>query len=632
MVRNKLTSETPAKGYTGRILRVDLSEGTTRVEPLDYVEARRFIGGRGLGAKMLFDEVPPGTDPLGPDNKLFFVTGPVTGTIVPGSSRYVIVTKSPETNLFLDTYGGGYFPAEIKYAGYDAIVIEGQAQHPTYLWVSDEGTELRDATHLWGKPAYEGESALKEEVGDESARVAIIGPAGEKLSNLAVVQNDYYHQCARGGAGAVMGSKRLKAVVVRGSQGVRISDPKGLINYILTTVEQKVVGGGMAGQINDRMKYGTPLTLNLTNAFSILPTRNFQQGKFEGAQEIDGYAFRKKVVAADTACLACNVACTKFSRVKGGPYQGARVGGPEYETNAMLGANLGIDSMEFIVRANALCDDLGLDTVGAGTVIGFAMECYERGLLGQDDVDGLDLRFGNYEAVLKLLPMIAHRQGLGDLLAQGVRRAAEAIGQGSEEFAMQVKGLEYPAYRPSILSPAFALNYAICERGACHRRAWPTIAEQSLPRFSTEGRARLIKALYDERIPWHCGVNCDLAVLLPGLNFDDAAFMFSAVTGWDLSSGEMQTLAERVSSLIRCLNLREGAGREDDTLSPRSFRQEVGGPAAGLALTKDMLDTMLDEYYGLRGWDRQGVPTQETLHALGLDDAAGQISASEEST
>jgi len=612
-------------GYTGNILRVNLTEKRAAVEPLDFEEARRFIGGRGLAAKILFDELCPGVDPLGPENKLILATGPVTGTLVPGSSRYVIVTKSPETNLFLDSYAGGYLPAEIKYAGYDIIIIEGKAENPTYLWINDSNVELRDASHLWGKLTYEAETRLKEEVGDSTARVAVIGPAGENLSNIAIVRNDYWHRCGRGGVGAVMGSKNLKAVVVRGSQGVRIADPKALINYILTTVEDKITRGRAAVVANGLMNYGTLSGISGMNAANILATRNFQKGQFEGAQEMDLDAVRRRLGIRDTSCMSCSMACLKFSRARSGVYAGAKSGALQQETHSMMGSNLDIDSEEFLVQANALCDDLGLDTIEAGSVIGFAMECYERGLLSRDDLGGIDLHFGNESAVVEILPMIAYRQGIGDLFAQGVKLTAEKIGHGSEEFAMHTKGLAYPAYRPGISSPAFALAYAIADRGGCHRRARPFVAEQAMTPFVTDGRARLVKTLYDERIPWHCALCCDLATCTVGLDFEDAAFMFSTVIGWNFTEADMQMLADRVATLVRAYNIREGATRADDTLSPRCFQTETTGPAAGKALTREMLDIMLDEYYALRGWDNEGIPTPETLERLGLADVARDL-------
>ena len=616
----------PAGGYAGRILRVNLTKKVSTVESLNYTEARRFVGGRGLAAKMLFDELSPGTDPLGSENKLIFATGPVTGTMAPGSSRYMIVTKSPETNLFLDTYAGGHFPAEMKYAGYDHIIIEGAAEKPTYLWIDNDNVELRDASHLWGQLSSEAESNLKQEVNDDTTRVAVIGPGGENLSNLAIVQNDYWHRCGRGGAGAVMGSKKLKAVVIRGSQGVRTADHQTLMDYILTTWEDKITKGTMAKVAEGLMMYGTRSGIPGMNAANVLATRNFQEGQFRNRDKANFLpAMRSLLGFRDTSCTCCSLACCKFSKIKSGPYAGTKGGSLQQETHTLMTSNLEIDSEEFSVAANDLCDNLGIDTMGAGTIIGFAMECYERGLLSKKDLGGIDLRFGNQDAVLKLLPMIAHRQGIGDLLAQGIRIASEKIGHGSEDFAMHGKGLAYPAYKPGIASPANALAYAIADRGACHRRARPHVKEQGLPPFSIEGRPQLVKDLYDERIPWHCALSCDFPTYVSGLDFKEAAFILSIVTGWDFTEEEMHTLANRVASLVRAFNCREGATRADDTLAPRSFRVETAGPATGKVLTRKMLNTMLDEYYALRGWDKEGVPTTETLKKLGMVDVAKEL-------
>jgi len=612
----------PAGGYAGKVLRVNLSKGTSAVEPLNFEEARRFIGGRGLAAKMLFDEVPPEVSPLDPKNKLILATGPVTGTLVPGSNRYVIVTKSPETGLLLDTYAGGDFAGEIKYAGFDLIVIEGKAEKPTYLLLRDSQVEIRDATHLWGKTTSETETSLRRELGDETARVASIGPAGENLSNLAIVRNDFWHRCGRGGAGAVMGSKKLKAIVVRGTQGIRIDDPQGLINYILTVVEEKITRGKMSIVATGLMKYGTLSGIPAMNATNILGTRNFQEGQFEGAHEMNLDGVREMIGVRDTSCQCCSIACCKFGRAKSGPYAGAKCGALQQETHSLMGSNLGIDSEEFNVQINSLCDDLGIDTVGTGAVIGFAMECYERGLLNQKELGGMELRFGNQEAVLKILPMMAYRQGLGDWFAQGVKITSEKIGRGSEEFAMHTKGLAYAAYRPGVSSPGFALAYAVADRGACHRRARPFMAERGLTPYVIDGRARLFKALYDERIPWHCALCCDLGTCTIGLDFKDAAFMFSAVIGWEFTENDMQVLADRVASLIKVYNLREGMTRANETLAPRSFHLEATGPTKGSTFTRGMLDSMLDEYYALRGWDQEGIPTPETLGKLGLKDIA----------
>ncbi len=615
-------------GYTGRTLRVNLTDRGIDVEETDLKLARLLIGGRGYAGKVLFDEVGPEVGPLSSENKLIFATGPATGTPMPGSGRHLIVTKSPATGLFLDSYSGGFFAAEMKFAGYDFLIIEGRADTPSYLWVNDADVHIRDASHLWGSTGWEAETRLKEDVGDERARVSVIGPAGERLCNFAVVQNDYYHQCGRGGVGAVMGAKNLKAVVVRGTGGIRVADPRALL-ALLAEVERGVQDSLNSARPSDilreRMEMGTAYSLNLTNKAGILPNRNFKYGGFERAENIDGYAFRKKVIR-DVACYSCNMGCTKITRPTDARYGDFVLGGPEHETNAVFGSNCEVDSMDAIIHANMLCDTLGLDVISVGNVIGWAMECFERGILTQNDTGGVELRFGDAEALFTMIHQIAYREGIGDLLAKGVRQAAKEVGQGSEEFAMEVKGLEYPVYRPGPLSPAFGLNFAVAERGACHRRAWPVVVEQvKLEPFVSEGRAALVKQLYDERLPWHCAVTCDSVVRQFGMGHREAALGLSAITGESWTVEDMQTVSERVASLLRAYNIREGATRADDTLAPRSFEPDERGRGEGRALTREMLDTMLDEYYELRGWDRDGIPPDDLLVALGLGDVASGL-------
>ncbi|MDD5189567.1 MAG: aldehyde ferredoxin oxidoreductase family protein [Dehalococcoidales bacterium] len=602
-------------GYTGKLLRIDLTRRQTAVEDIDLKLARQFIGGRGYGAKLLFDELKPFTDPLSPENKIIYATGPVTGTPVLGANRYVVVTKSPETGLFLDSYSGGCFAPEMKFAGYDFMIIEGKSSAPVSLWIKDDRIEFHDAAHLWGKNAWDAETQLKKDVGDPTARVSVIGPAGEKLSNLALIQNEYYHQCGRGGAGAVMGSKNLKAIVVRGSRSIRIADPKKVMAMLRETIDRTDTMKPAVA----RMKYGSPLTLDSTNLFGILPTLNYKYGQFTGASQIDSVAFRKKVVR-DTSCFGCTIGCTKVTRIEAGEHAGDEMGGPEYETNALLGSNLGIANMDEVIYLNMLCDSLGMDTIGVGNVIGWAIECCERGILSDSDVDGMDLKFGNVPVIAALITKIAYRRGIGDLLAKGVKQAAREVGKGSEEFAMHVKGLEYPAYRPGPASPGFGLAYAVSERGACHRRAWPTIEEQMLEPNSGKGRAALVKRLYDQRVPWHCALTCDFPVLFRGAQIPEAAQTLTAVTGWDLTTTDMQDLCDRVATLLKVFNLREGATEVDDTLAPRSFQPDETGMNRGKALTREMLLEMRQEYYTLRGWDKAGVPTPSTLHKLGLSD------------
>jgi aldehyde:ferredoxin oxidoreductase len=608
-------------GYAGATLWINLSSRELRKLPLDYDLARRYLGGRGLAAKMLFDQLGEGIDALQPENVLIFATGPLTGVAAPGANRTVIVTKSPETGIFLDTYAGGHLGPEIKFAGYDVIVVRGRSDSPVYVRVEDDEVSLTDASHLWGKDCWETERLLKEEMGDEDARTAVIGPAGERLVKFACVSTDYFHQFGRGGAGAVMGSKNLKGIAVRGTKPITVAHPEALLDYVQNKIEWIFTQGPNAQIVKDRIKYGTPLTMDFTQPIGILPTKNFQLGKFERFEEIDGLACKEKIFVADKACYSCNTPCTKFSEVKTGPYSGTAVVGPEYETNALFGSNIGNSSLEAIVKGNVICDRLGMDTVSAGNVIGFVMECYEKGILSKTETDGLDLRFGNVDAAFEMLDKIACRDGVGNLLAEGVRSASQAIKKGSEKFAMQCKGMEYPAYEPRG-SPAFALLYATCDRGACHRRGWPVIVESTKYKpNTTEGRPQLVKDLYDDRTILHSAIVCDLPYNVAGIGQQEMAKIFSLVTGWEVSPSELQVLADRVASLVRSFNVVQGMSRADDTLPPRTMEEPLIGPSREQRITKEMLSEMLDQYYALRGWDIEtGIPLTKTLQELNLNE------------
>jgi aldehyde:ferredoxin oxidoreductase len=614
-------------GYAGTALWVDLSNSIVRKAPLDYDLARRYLGGRGLAAKVLFDELKRETGPLQPENVLIFATGPLTGVAAPGANRTVIVTKSPQTSFFLDTYAGGNFGPEMKFAGYDMIVVRGRAKSPEYIRIQNDEVSLRDASQLWGKDCWETETLLKQEIMDEDARAAVIGPAGERLVKFACVSTDYFHQFGRGGAGAVMGSKNLKGIIVRGTKAINVVDPDTLLERLLTRIEWKFTQGPNAQMVKDRIKYGTPLTMDFTQAIGILPTRNFSSGTFECFEEIDGFANKKKVFASDKSCYSCNTPCAKYSVAKAGAYAGTSVGGPEYETNTMFGSNIGSANLEAVVKANSVCDKLGIDTVSAGNVIAFAMECYEKGVLKANDFNGLELEFGNVDAAIQLLHMIAYREGIGGLLAEGVKIASEAIKNGSEKFAMQSKGMEYPAYEPRG-SPAFALLYATSDRGACHRRGWPVIVEGKYKQHSTEGRPQLVRQLYDNRTILHSALVCDVPYNVAGIDHRDLGEIISAVTGWDITESELETIADRIASLVRSINILEGLSRRDDNLAPRTMEEPLKGegPSKGQYITQEMLNGMLDEYYKLRGWDIEtGVPLRDTLRRLDLDDVENRL-------
>jgi len=604
------------KGICGKLLEVDLTSGKTKDTPIAGGMVEKYLGGRGLGARLLFDLLPAKTDPLSPENVFIFLTGPLTGSTVTGSSKFVVVTKSPLTGGWCDSYSSGRIAVELKKAGYDGMVIRGKANHPCYLKIDDGGIEIREADSIWGKDSFETERMLKEIEKNPSAGVSSIGPAGENLCKFACINSDLYRQAGRGGVGAVMGSKRLKAILVKGTKGMDLHDRKKLSELNRENYQRS----RKSRVAQARMKYGTPLTLNITHAGGILPTKNFQFGTWEKALEkIDSVGVYKSV-KSHKACISCFVPCGLITEASEGKYKGVTLEGPEYETLGMFGSNLLVDSLPTIIQANVLCDKLGLDTISTGNIIGFIMECFERGILSADQTEGFELRFGDAEASLAAIELIARREGFGDLLAEGVRAVADHIGEGSDRFAMHVKGLEFPAYDPR---GAFGsgLSYAVSPRGACHRRAWPPAQEilGGYPPYTAEGKAEMIRALYDENCVLHSLLVCDMPAKFIPLSLDDYANYFQAVTGESISKNDFLTIAGRIETLIRIFNLREGFTRNDDTLPYRTlFEPLPDGPARDQFIGKENFDRMIDDYYTCRGWDSAGVPTAATLQKYGL--------------
>jgi aldehyde:ferredoxin oxidoreductase len=604
------------KGICGRLLDVDLTSGRTGEMGISAAMAKKYLGGRGLGARLLFDLLPPKTDPLSPENILIFLTGPLTGSMVPGSSKFVVVTKSPLTHGWCDSYSSGRISIELKKAGYDGIVVRGKSNFPCYLKIDDNGVEIREADWIWGKDSFTAERTLKELEGNSSAGVSSIGPAGENLCSYACINSDYYRQAARCGVGAVMGSKRLKAIVVRGTKNVEFQDHKRIIelnreNYQRAKVSQV---------FQARSKYGTPLTLNFTHKGGILPTKNFQYGTWEKALgKIDSVGVYKSV-KSHKACQSCFVHCSLITEAADGKYKGTTVEGPEYETIGMFGSNLLIDSLPTIIQANVLCDKLGLDTISAGNVIGFIMECFEKGHLTGKQTEGLELNFGDDEACLAAIELIAHRRGFGEVMSQGVRAAAHHIGGGSDCFAMQVKGLEFPAYDPR---GAFGsgLSYAVSPRGACHRRAWPPAKEilGNYPPYTAEGKGAMIRDLYADNCIFHSLLVCDMPAKFIPLTLDDYANYYLAATGEAISQDDFMAMAGRTETLIRMFNNREGFTRADDTLPQRTLREPLpDGPGKGQCIGEENLNRMIDDFYSCQGWDAAGVPTEATLQKYEL--------------
>jgi aldehyde:ferredoxin oxidoreductase len=600
-------------GYTNRLLEFDLTANAVKICTPEEELYGKYLGGRGFGARLLYDLLPAGVDPLSGENILLILAGPFTGTLVPGAGKYVVITKSPVSKGFVDAYASGRIAVELKFAGYDGLILRGKAAQPSYLYIQDDKVEIRDAAFLWGKDTFETEDLLREALGDHEVGICCIGPAGERLVKFATINSDYYRQAGRGGVGAVMGAKNIKAVVVKGSRGVKSHDHLKLLSLVQDSIA-KIPDSPVA---KARIQYGTPLTLNITNAAGMLPTSNFRKGQFAAAEKINAEACQASTIKS-RACYGCSVGCGKIMEAKEGKYKGSIVEGPEYETLGLLGSNLEIDELPAVIQANILCDRLGVDTISTGCVLGFVMECMEREYLKPEDVNGLEMQFGSAEPALRLIHDIAYRQGAGDWLAEGVRAAAGKIGNNSIDFAMQVKGLEFPAYDPRI-GYGTALAYAVNPRGACHRRAWPPAVEvlgKEKP-CETEGKAGTVKRLYDENSILHSLLVCDMPAKFIPLKPADYAGYYEAVTGKPMTVEELMTIADRVETMIRLFNNREGFSRADDTLPPRAFNEGLlNGPAQGRFIPREALNLIMTEFYALRGWDERGIPSAETLTRL----------------
>lgn len=584
-------------GYRGKVLRVNLTSGQAAVEELNRAWAKDFLGGKGLGIKYLYEELAPGIDPLGPENKLLLFTGPFTGTVVPCSGKLSIVTKSPANGAVLDCSIGGSAAVALKRAGYDAVIIEGRAPGPVYLSINDDRVELLDASAYRGLGCHETETGLKEKHGDD-ASVLAIGPAGENLVSFACISSDLYRQAGRGGVGAVMGGKNLKAVVVRGTGGVRAADAAGLMEVAHQAMKNDLLTDTNLWAYTD----GTPMIVELSQTTGILPTHNFQQGTFDGFAAIKSEA----VAAARLAkkgCTSCGLGCGNYVRAGR-----SAVEGPEYETLSVAGSNCGIDDLAAIVEFNRLCDDLGLDSISAGGVTAFAMELTARG------IHDFGLTFGDVDKYLQVPGLIAAREGIGAELARGVKALSETYG--GREFAMQVKGLEFPGYDPRG-SWGMGLAYATAPRGACHMSAWPVAEEAYGERdpFTIEGKAELVRDLQHYNAAKFSLVLCDFWAL----SFDLMAEMLSALLGRAVTTGELELAGERIFNLTRLFNLREGFSGRDDALPRRVYSDPLpSGATAGKTLPEGEFKRMLAEYYSLRGWDADGRPAAEKLRALGL--------------
>jgi len=614
------------KGYIGKILRVNLTSGTLSDVSLTNELAEQYIGGAGMAARILYDELPPGTDPLSAENKVIFLTGPVEGTMIPTSSRIGLYSKSPLTNTFFHSSAGGHFAPELKFSGYDGIIFEGTSEKPVYLFIDDGIAELRDATHLWGMDTYRVQHELFEEIGTEEIQIAAIGPAGEHLVRFACVICGC-RALGRGGLGAVMGSKKLKAVAVRGRGQVDVPDMRKMKTF-LDELFARFSAHPSTAEILPR--YGTPVLVNANNSLGLLGYNNWQDEYYTEAEGLSGETMRKKIVKRDKSCYACPSRCGKFSIVGSGSFEGKRVEGPEYENIYALGSMCGHNDIEVVAAAERLCDDLGVDAIEAGVAVAFAMECYERGLITDKETDGMQLTFGRSDLIVPLITKMATREGyLADVLAEGVKRASETIGQGSDFFAMQNKGLTFPGHSARGM-PGFALGYATGPRGGSHHDGRPTGERSGLVKRDTiEGKAEYMARINHLNILTDSMILCHLTEGIWGpLDITDVLVKcINYTTGMDLTLEDLRTTAERIWNLIRSFSVREGYRREHDKLPPRFMEEPIKtGPSKGMVISREMLDYMLDQYYEFRGWDKDtGIPTREKLLELGLEDVADDM-------
>lgn len=603
------------KGYMGKLLDIDLNKESHREISLDPSILKKYIGGRGVGAKLLYDMLPVGVDPLSPGNIMIILTGPLTGTIAPGAGKFVIVTKSPVSGGFLDSYASGRFAVELKFSGYDGLIIRGKSKKPSKIIIENEKVKIEDASYLWGKDTFKTEELLQKEFGEKEVGTICIGPAGENLVSFATINSDYYRQAARGGIGAVMGSKNLKAISIRGTSSIKCENAKALMGLVL---EHKVLLDN-SPVVANRMRFGTPSTLDITNEAGMLPTHNFQTGVFkEAIEKLDSTGIEKSIVQS-RGCYGCMIACSKVTKVDEGEYKDLIVEGPEYETVGMFGPNLGVDYLPSIIKANIICDKLGLDTISAGNSIGFVMECYEKDILPKEYM-GKGFSFGNYHAALGILEDIAYRRGIGDLIADGVRKMSKTLGRDSEHFAMHVKGLEFAAYDPRV-GLGTALSFAVSPRGACHRRAWPPSMEVlgHLEPYKLDGKPELVKKLVDENSIFHSMLICDFPAKWIPLNIEDFVYYLKYSVGTDYTESDLWDTADRIETLIRLFNNREGLSRDDDTLPPRVLKDAMPeGATKGNYVKKEQLDLLLDKYYSIRGWDMHGKPLDSTLKKLDI--------------
>ena len=604
--------------WTGKLLRVNLTSGRHQVEEIPTAWLHDYIGGRGLGDRYLYEEVDPQVDPLSPDNKMIFVTGPLTGTPAPTGARYMVVTKGALTGAITTSNSGGHWGPELKFAGYDLLILEGKAPRPSYLYIYDDHVAVRDAAEWWGKTVSQTEDGLRLHLGVPQLRVACIGPAGENLVKFACIVNDKHRAAGRSGVGTVMGSKNLKAIAVRGTGAVEVADPQAFMKAMWS---MRAIMNDDPGRIAFTDQ-GTAATIDLTQTYGGLPTRNFQQGQFEEYEKLNGNSIKETRMVANKACFACTIACGRVCQlgdeserftVNTHPRNWKVAGeGPEYEAAWALGADCGVGDLDAVLKANWLCNDLGLDPISLGATLAAAMELYERGVITDDTVE-MPLKFGSGEALVRMTEATAFREGFGNEIAEGAKRMGEKFRH--PEVFMGSKGQEFPAYDPRGFQ-GMGVAYATCNRGACHLRAWtPGIESSEMDPHTTEGKSEWV-VHEQNRSTAHDNTGLCLFVAFGGGVLETFIPITAAATGVPYELDDFVKIGERTWTLERLWNLKAGFTKADDTL-PKRLMQEghKEGPSKGVTVD---LDAMLPVYYEHRGWDEEGVPTRDKLAELGL--------------
>lgn len=620
-------------GYAGRVLRIDLTRKRAYVEELERDLAASFLGGRGFNSKRLYDEVKTSTDPLGIDNMLMFSTGPLVGTMFPTASRFNVSAKSPLTGILGDSNAGGHFASELKFAGYDQVVLMGRSREPIYIFINDREVEFKDSSHLLGKDVYETDEMIKADLSERKVQTAIVGPAAEKGVRYAGIFANLMRAAARTGMGTVMASKGVKAIAVKGSGSVKVAHPDKF-ERLVEEIEAEIY---KHEQYWPRRRMGTTRILMMANAAGFLPTRHYTSGIFENAREVSGEKLAEEYNVKTRGCFACTIPCSRFFVIRHGRFAGLFGEGPEYEALGSFSSRVGNKDLGVALRANDMCNRFGLDALTTGECISWAMELHEKGLLKRDEADGLDLTWGNGDTILTLIEKIARREGFGDILADGSREAARKIGRGMD-LTMQVKGLDIIMADPRGLK-GFGLGYAVASRGGDHLRSEPFIELSDDPRKGAEmfgvpeatlrlahrGKGKLVSYFED----WCAVIDAlepckNIMQNMSILPFDRAAEIIEAATGLEMSGSEVRRVGERIINIERAFNAREGVGRRDDTLPPRFRVEELPeGPSKGTTFEQE---PMLDEYYAERGWNRMtGIPTRETLEKLELAYVATEL-------